>query len=1535
MNRTVGLLAAFAISVAMHAFGEDVKNPWVWTPADAESDSASFPTYADGKYDGAFSLNSGTLVFDDLSEKFPVKEGFSVNVSGEVELDAWDRRKIVFKYHSNSGNYENHTEYSNSCFTESIKDFITKKNPIAPDGASLSGKIVFASGFFFVPENEVGSWLFEGIYDDNVLLKIDGKQLFKTGSYTDCKQGSTETLGYGWHRFEIRARDGSGEWGAANFLKAQSPGSNGLQPFYEGNFQMGSSVTEKSASRYALKALALEDGAKVIVKNEAVVGDKLSVGESCEVCVPENSVLDLYSAQVSGSVKKTGSGAIVFGDVLPEGLIVESGTLVLKTGVAYDMDKVTLGEGVVVRGLSTEGKFVAVGGVRGDDGKTTYSPLPVFSYTGSEEFPSGGFGSLCVSGEETFLTIDSSVACDVLSEVIVRSGATLKVDSHVTIDRLVLEGSGALVVGEGGNVKLSTCSEETVDGQAAVISVLSGGALKTTGPVAVSSVCLKGDASLVIESFTAEIAEFVFEEDSEAFPVFEIAKRARLFVPGGLCFGSVNLRINGTLSAAGDLVLGYSAAEKNCLFDLTVDGGTIRANSGVLKFLCPDGTITVPDNTITFKSAVFESGVSGVYLKPQFCDTLPIEQSILFDCDNTLIDFPTGSYILRGSTRFNFTNGGGITKSNTAVGNRAALWIAEKVKISMSGGASFFYGEAQAGDSVGGSALGFQPDDEDFESFSISGGEIKWHRTGSNGAHGQYEGRNVGGNGKAKIFVDGTIFRTVHGTWSRGQIFENFKEVKLGEGGVVVINDSNAEALNIAAPLTGSGGVSVTNNKSALFRLTVKKNHFNTATGAFTIGENVRLILEEGANWQGTFPWSDQVEIHSFQSEQPFNLTFGGLNLSKPLVYRIWSETLNDKINFVGEGIIPNGNGVQIQLMNGYEPLPGMVFDLGEVSENFDIDSVINPNEKWEFKISEMDSVRHLTVVVKVIDESKLVFNGGEKGAVVDLREATGWAGGFIPSGQDVTVDGVDLELNYKVPAFSSVALKNGAKITVSTDNSLPLLKLSSGAELVVKEGSVLDLSAVPSVLFEESDDFSLPVIKVESGAVLTLPNTSIFRGVKMDIQGTLKVLNKGDLTFGYAQAGEIIPFGLVIDGGSVLVAEGNINFACPAEGGTVVAAGGLPWTVSDATLTPGSAYGFNFGKNNDNTRMIDVVFNNTRLSYSATGIYYIQGAMSVFLKNGSVLHKGANTGYAESMLHVDNNSRLVFENAELYWSAGAHGGSVGSGALYLNPIEDGWCSLEIKDSSFFYHHLMSNRKAAIKIDNSVYNCDYSTYNYLMPFHGKNVSSDDGAYNPAYVELEGDLKFHLRKEGIKMIVPDNVSFRGKGGIEVSNPGEGYFVSTLAIRNGQNTATGAIFAGEGCKLYFRNDANWAGKVVANGNMELVSSTSSYTHDSPVTVAFAKLDLQADFPVKVWKDGNGNITGNDTLNVGEYINNGGRLVPEIAGEGEFVLGDKIVVGEIGDSSPLPRVAKGWSVSRKTIDGKSMLVLGKGVGFMVIVR
>ena len=1461
----------------------------------------------------SINLNGGTLDIRPNAFGLFANGTLDINVSGDAVLTSGktDLMELRVASKSNDQTYATREDYSSVVYTNSIKDFISIKK--------LSGyaqKDVCVKGFFEVSEEDEGIWSFSGRYDDRILLKIDNNELFRTTSYTDQKNKEV-ALGKGVHSFEIRTWDNTGDWGYEGCIKAKKPGADSYLDFHEENFAFyvgfakpldvdlniegGKNLTILS-SDYKVENLTFGDSSTLAVGSLAVVPVEGEISYSGEgdpaltVDVAEGGVFDisLSSAANIGKIVKKGAGSIIVGKEFPAGLVVNEGSLVLQPYIEYNLKSIELTEDVLI-------KFLVDGEIVDAEPHTLENGNIIFTRDESE-----------YSGKGTWSEKNRW-----------SSGEFPGASDHVR------------VAGEG--------SELTIDSpdlvMPASIRIEDGAALKVSAAVDLPEITLIGTAQLIIEAdISYDPSKWVLIADGDKIPFITITKDATLSVPGGSKFGGMKLAVYGTLQTVGDgaLTLGFSKIFEETVFGLVVDGGTIRVASGVLKFLCPDGRIVVPDNTITFKDAKMEAG-SGNWLQPHFCDTLPIEQSILFDCDNTLIDFATGSYILRGSTRFKFKNGGGIIKSNTKVGNPAALWIVDNVKISMLDGASFIYGEAQAGSSVGGSALGFQPTEDGFESFSISDGEISWHRTGGNGSHGQYQGRNVGGNGKAKIRLNNVVFKTAHGTHSRGQIFDLFKEVELENGGLTIIAASNSKELAIDAPLTGQGGVYVHNEQKDLFKLTLRKE--NTATGPFNLGENVRVILTETSNWKGTFPWSDQVEIYKFQKEEPFDMTFGGLNLSKPLVYRIWKDG-NDKINFVGEGIIPNGNEVQIQLKGGYNPPAGTSFDLGAVSDDFDIDSVINKNDKWNFEVVENDDGKHLKVSVREIDEAKLVFNGGSEGSVFDLNDTNGWAGGVVPSGQEVSIDGVALEISYDVPEFSSVTLKNGAKITVAKDISLPSLNLMSGTELIVKSGYVLTLSAVPSVSFEDSDSFSLPVIKIEKGGTLLLPTTSNFRGMKIDIQGTLQMLNKGDLVFGYADAGEVVPFGLSINGGSVILPEGNINFACPEEGGTVVAADGYPWNVVSATLTPGSAYGFNFGKGNDDTKEINVVFENTRLPYSATGVYYIQGALSVSLKNDSVLHKDMHSGYGESMLYVEDKSKLVFDNATLYWGSGAHDGSAGSGALYLNPIEDNWCSLDIKNSLFFYHHLTSNRKAVIKLDNAIYNCKDTIWNYLMPFHGKDVSKDGGAYNPAYVDLSGDVKFHLRTSNINMLVPQNVSFKGVGGIVLACPGEEYRVSTLAILNGENTASGAVIADNGCKVYFNDGANWAGTVVANGNAHVYNKYADnvYTHDSPASVTFGALDLQADFPVKVWKDENGKISGNDALNVGEYRNNGGRLVPELASEGVFVLGDKFVVGKISKSSPLPRVAKGWSASRKPIPedaDNDMLMLSNAVGFIMVIR
>ena len=71
------------------------------------------------------------------------------------------------------------------------------------------------------------------------------------------------------------------------------------------------------------------------------------------------------------------------------------------------------------------------------------------------------------------------------------------------------------------------------------------------------------------------------------------------------------------------------------------------------------------------------------------------------------------------------------------------------------------------------------------------------------------------------------------------------------------------------------------------------------------------------------------------------------------------------------------------------------------------------------------------------------------------------------------------------------------------------------------------------------------------------------------------------------------------------------------------------------------------------------------------------------------------------------------------------------------------------------------------------------------------------------------------------------------------------------------------------LYFANGANWAGTVVA-GNVALTNLTDGA---AAATATFGSLDLAADFPIRVWKS-EGAYSA-DAINVGSFINNGGKI------------------------------------------------------------
>jgi hypothetical protein len=147
---------------------------------------------------------------------------------------------------------------------------------------------------------------------------------------------------------------------------------------------------------------------------------------------------------------------------------------------------------------------------------------------------------------------------------------------------------------------------------------------------------------------------------------------------------------------------------------------------------------------------------------------------------------------------------------------------------------------------------------------------------------------------------------------------------------------------------------------------------------------------------------------------------------------------------------------------------------------------------------------------------------------------------------------------------------------------------------------------------------------------------------------------------------------------------------------------------------------------------------------------------------------------------------------------------------------------------------------------------------------------------------------------------------GTGSLAVSNMLAGthaVYSTTVTITNGANTATGRAYvaqteSGAPAALVFADGANWAGEVVAGGN---VSLTNLVDASSAASVSFGALRLDRDFPIRVWKTG-GVIAANDKVNLAS-VPAGERSFSVVAMDEPLEVGDKFEVGLYPADAELP--------------------------------
>ena len=590
-------------------------------------------------------------------------------------------------------------------------------------------------------------------------------------------------------------------------------------------------------------------------------------------------------------------------------------------------------------------------------------------------------------------------------------------------------------------------------------------------------------------------------------------------------------------------------------------------------------------------------------------------------------------------------------------------------------------------------------------------------------------------------------------------------------------------------------------------------------------------------------------------------------------------------------------------------------------------------------------SINGNSVLISTV--SPYTFTGGVS---ADYSNPENWVCGYVPTNEAIYVRG-EMELSGDFPSFASISVENGAKVRVASDVDLPAVAVSLGASFEIEENVNVSLQGISGVATEEL----LPTLKLSAGATLSVPGNTKFTNMKLLLSegSTLTGLSDGKLFFGYADAGKIAYFSMCATNATVTALNStetengsSINIASPEAGGTVVVCDDI--ILTGTTFTYNQKDGFAIGFNNPKEQTFKVIADGTDLNYGAET--YIAGGANLVMTNGSVLcrkrHREGDDGPTFN-LRIQQHGKLTLVD----------GGELSSGVTRVNhdlvtaviklENDDGRVGIEVLDGGIgCWYKLHGSNTGIITFADGImevfknYWWGWGNRCHIFNFL-KEVNVADGT-TMTIRGVKDKLYTNAPQMGPFMV---ESPFSGGGDIVVTNTWKNKTIAPV-IYSAANTCTGTIKAVEcdnsaSAKICFSDGANWAGTVVANGKMELVAPVSGSTLDysSPVTVSFASLELQSDFPVRVWRNESGAIT-NDLLNVGSYAGSA-RLVPTLmdAENGDELRdGDRITVGTISAGASLPKFTAGWTaraLPHPEIEGVNLLRIVKSSGLVMIVR
>lgn len=574
-------------------------------------------------------------------------------------------------------------------------------------------------------------------------------------------------------------------------------------------------------------------------------------------------------------------------------------------------------------------------------------------------------------------------------------------------------------------------------------------------------------------------------------------------------------------------------------------------------------------------------------------------------------------------------------------------------------------------------------------------------------------------------------------------------------------------------------------------------------------------------------------------------------------------------------------------------------------------------------------------------------------------NKPSNWAGGELPGAGDavyVHADGTKLTLDEAEVALpSSVTVEDGASFAVLASVTIPELNLAPKAKFAIGDNETKPLLEVtmpsaPNAAYSlDGEEVWIPYFMVATNATLKFAADAKLKNLDMVLCGkvTTTEQNVGGIVFGHALDGETSYFALYAAGATIHPlsferAHCTGHYVYPDVGGRVVQL--RPYYFRECSFPCSGWYDYtnpNIGVNNPLDEPCELVFDKTHFYYNQW--VYVGGCAKVRCINGASFqrqHGIGHIGTGGGPARIEGSASIELEGEGSYFA-----GYGQSARFAFKPSAEAVLeipTLTLKDgASIKGFHLEGNGEASLYIVNDGEWTIPKLYLYESNYQFSPVLQGFGV---AIVEEDSVFRIVGRNEGVcntgswhewdrRLTVDAGIG--GYGDVLVTNAVAGNSMEII-VTCPWNTCEGAIrcAGANNCSLLFADGANWDGTVVA-GNISLTNLNGSARAAS---VDFGRLDLSADFPVRVWRGADGTLA-NDTLNVDAYLNNGGRIAPVMMTEGDaFAFDDKIVLGKVRKGAPLPHVARGWTATVEEIGGDDdhvQLILARGRGLMMIVR